>query len=191
MNKGKKSIRFKRLHLQINAIIIYNRTNTCSFDLKWYKQQQNLIRNYWWKHAYLTCVLLFGMFFGGFSSASLFKMPLTGVSTFDRFIWFSMFSLLFCFFLRWRTRLRFVPFVPLVSLVPTDSVYSLLAPTVKFGFCDKLISNKNERWFKIFQVLTLLFMCILTGCSINVAIVSDIADTTDSLSSLFGKTLNG
>lgn len=49
--------------------------------------------------------------------------------------------------------------------------------------------SKNERQFKIFQLLTLLFMCILTGCSINVAIVSDIAEITDSLSSLFGMTL--
>lgn len=110
-----------------------------------------MIRNYWWKHLYLTCVLLFGMFFGGFSGAWLFKMPLTGVSTFDRFIWFSMFSLLFCFFLRWRTRLRFDPFVPLVSLVPTDSAYSLLAPTVKFGFCENF-----KKWKTVQNISTLV-----------------------------------
>lgn len=167
--------------------------------LKWMLQKEYKCSRF----AYLTWELLFDCgFWNGFlaGAVSRFKLPFDAATddaadappTFGKFIWFSSFAF---FFLRWRTRLRFEPVEPIVSLVPDSMKSSFWRPpaTVPVRFCGESNSIDGDWLFDGPPLLVISLAVVrkweLTFCSVNAPNVSDVAEIADSLSLCLGVTL--
>lgn len=139
-------------------------------------------RHKWSRFAYLTWVLHLDCdFWNGFlawavsrfGAATAFGAAVAAAPTFGKFIWFSSFPF---FFLRWRTRLRFEPVEPMVSLVADSNKSSLRPMAIELVFRGETNSVASLTFVREWE---------WTFCSVNTPSVSD----ADSLPSFFGVTL--